>query len=60
MDIMAFKRHWIKDRFERLEHMLQPKEGRYSHGDSITMADCVLIPQVRDFIASSVALASQP
>ena len=47
VDIMAFKRYWIKDRFERLEKMLQPKEGRYSHGDSITMADCVLVPQVR-------------
>ncbi|CAK0782625.1 hypothetical protein CVIRNUC_005827 [Coccomyxa viridis] len=46
VDTMAFKRYWIKDRFERLEKMLQPKQGRYSHGDSITMADCVLVPQV--------------
>ena len=53
---MAFKQYWIKDRFERLEKMLQPKQGRYSHGDSITMADCVLVPQVRDFMALSLHL----
>ncbi|CAL5228809.1 g12008 [Coccomyxa viridis] len=42
----AWKQHWISYRFEGLEKMLHPLQGRYSHGDNVTMADCCLIPQV--------------
>ena len=44
---MAWKQYWINYRFERLEKMLQPRQGEYSHGDNLTMADCCLVPQVR-------------
>ena len=46
VDHLAWKQHWISYRFEGLEKMLHPLQGRYSHGDTITVADCCLIPQV--------------
>ena len=46
VNTVAWKQHWINRRFGRLEKMLQPKQGKYSHTDSLTMADCCLVPQV--------------
>jgi maleylacetoacetate isomerase len=41
-------RHWIADGFAKIEAELAgaPEAGRYCHGDSPTMADCCLVPQV--------------
>jgi maleylpyruvate isomerase len=41
-------RHWIADGFAKIEAELggAPETGRYCHGDSPTMADCCLVPQV--------------
>jgi len=60
VDIMAWKQYWISYRFERLEKMLQAQQGKYSHGDSITMADCCLIPQVRSWSSSTAAISDNP
>lgn len=39
-------RDWIHRGFEAVEHHLQdPRTGVFMHGDSPTMADCVLVPQ---------------
>ena len=46
--IMSWYRHWIADGLGRLEAELAGSKGtgRYCHGDSPTMADCCLVPQV--------------
>lgn len=44
----AWYRHWIQVGFEGLEHALakDPATGRFCHGDSISMTDLCLVPQV--------------
>jgi glutathione S-transferase len=46
--INAWYRHWIADGLARLENALArtPGTGRFAHGDSPTIADCCLVPQV--------------
>jgi len=40
-------RHWIADGLSKLEGELKsPGTGRYCHGDTPTMADCCLVPQI--------------
>ncbi|HTQ77818.1 MAG TPA: maleylacetoacetate isomerase [Burkholderiales bacterium] len=48
----AWYRHWVADGLARVEAELQRKPegsvgtGAYCHGDSPTLADCCLVPQV--------------
>jgi maleylacetoacetate isomerase len=44
----AWYRHWIADGLGKLESVLAgtPGTGKFCHGDSPTMADCCLVPQV--------------
>ena len=44
----AWYRHWIADGFAKIEAQLAGarETGRYCHGDTPTMADCCLVPQV--------------
>ncbi len=45
--VNAWYRHWIADGFAKLEADLKRGgTGRFCHGDSPTMADCCLVPQV--------------
>jgi maleylpyruvate isomerase len=41
-------RHWVETGLEVVEQRLagQPGTGRFCHGDTPTLADCVLVPQV--------------
>jgi maleylacetoacetate isomerase/maleylpyruvate isomerase len=40
-------RHWIADGLAKLEaELARGGSGRFSHGDSPTMADCCLVPQI--------------
>ena len=47
-DKTQWYRHWIHDGMAKLEADLTRAKGtgRFSHGDSPTMADCCLVPQV--------------
>lgn len=44
----AWYRNWVGLGLEALERQLasEPETGRFSHGDSPTMADCCLVPQL--------------
>ena len=43
---MAWYRHWITQGFDGLEKLLAQKSGKHSWGNTITMADIFIIPQV--------------
>jgi maleylacetoacetate isomerase/maleylpyruvate isomerase len=42
----AWYRHWIADGLGKLEAELKVKAGKFCYGDSPTMADCCLVPQI--------------
>jgi maleylacetoacetate isomerase len=45
--VNTWYRHWIADGFAKLEaDLARAGSGRFCHGDSPTMADCCLVPQV--------------
>lgn len=39
-------RHWVETGFEAVERQLAAQPATYCHGDTPTLADCVLVPQV--------------
>ena len=55
-------RHWIREGFEGLEAHLarDAATGRFCHGDSPTMADCLLVPQVFNAQRFDVDLTPYP
>jgi maleylacetoacetate isomerase len=45
--VNAWYQHWIADGFQKLEaELARAAAGSFCHGDSPTMADCCLVPQV--------------
>lgn len=55
--MVEWRRKWITDGFDALEAMLSaPETGRFCHGDTPTMADCFLVPQVLKAQAPGVGL----
>jgi maleylacetoacetate isomerase len=46
--VNAWYRHWVADGLSKVEASLThfPGTGRFCHGDTPTMADCCLVPQV--------------
>jgi maleylpyruvate isomerase len=63
--INAWYRHWIADGFAKLEADLNRDKsgggsGRFCHGDSPTMADCCLVPQVFNAKRYSADLGPYP
>ncbi len=43
----AWYRHWVEDGLAAIERQLvHPATGRFCHGDTPTLADCVLVPQI--------------
>lgn len=39
-------RHWVESGLEVVERQLASRPGRYCHGETPTLADCVLVPQI--------------
>jgi maleylacetoacetate isomerase len=39
-------RHWIREGFDALEALAAPRAGRFLFGDTITLADVCLVPQM--------------
>lgn len=55
--MVEWRRKWITEGFDALEAMLMgPETGRFCHGDTPTMADCFLVPQVFKSQAPGVGL----
>lgn len=49
-DKNAWYRHWVETGLEAVERRLagDARTGRFCHGDSPTLADCVLVPQIHN------------
>lgn len=53
--------HWVKEGFAALETLLKSEQtGRFCHGDTPTLADCCLIPQVYNARRFQVDLSPYP
>ena len=39
-------RHWVETGLEVVERQLAAQPGRFCHGDTPTLADCTLVPQI--------------
>lgn len=52
--------HWVARGFSALEHMLQHSAGNYCFGDSPTLADCYLVPQMFNARRFKVPLDNYP
>ena len=57
---MEWGKKWITEGFIALEKVLEKESGKYCFGDSITMADIFLVPQVYNAIRFSVDLEQFP
>ena len=54
-------RHWIQEGFAALETLLQSEQtSRFCHGDTPTLADCCLVPQVYNARRFQVDLSPYP
>lgn len=58
----AWFRHWVRDTFEPLETRLASEDGtgRFCHGDTPTLADICLVPQVVNNSRFNVDMAPYP
>ncbi|MEK0082775.1 maleylacetoacetate isomerase [Benzoatithermus flavus] len=45
-EISSWYRHWINEGFAALEARLKTTAGRYAFGDSVTLVDLCLVPQL--------------
>lgn len=51
--------HFIRREFGALENIMKACAGRFAVGDSITHADCFLLPQVRNALLAGIDLAAE-
>jgi maleylpyruvate isomerase len=59
---LAWHRHWLRSGLATLESLLagDARTGRFSHGDTPTLADCCLVPHVFNARRFDVDLAPYP
>lgn len=58
--ILEWIQGWIRDGFDALEPMVARHGGGFAFGDTPTMADCLLVPQVYSARRYQVDLAAYP
>ncbi|MBV8685252.1 MAG: maleylacetoacetate isomerase [Alphaproteobacteria bacterium] len=56
----AWYRHWVTEGFEALEAMAAPRAGRFLFGDTPTLADVCLVPQMFNARRFEVPLDAYP
>lgn len=60
-DLLEWSRHWMALAFGAIEEMLaSPATGRFCHGDTPTIADAFLVPQVYNADRAGLDLAPYP
>jgi len=57
---MDWYRHWISQGFVALENLLKQKAGRFCWGDTVTMADAFVIPQIWNALRFNCAMDDYP
>jgi len=57
---MEWAQHWIDFGFQGLEKVLSKTAGKYCVGDDLTLADCVLVPQVYNALRFKVDMSKFP
>eukprot|EP00698_Gefionella_okellyi_P016919 TRINITY_DN488_c0_g1_i2.p1 TRINITY_DN488_c0_g1~~TRINITY_DN488_c0_g1_i2.p1 ORF type:complete len:176 (+),score=36.80 TRINITY_DN488_c0_g1_i2:219-746(+) len=57
---LPWAQHWINKGFASLEKLLEQTSGKYCVGDELSLADCVLPPQVYNAVRFSVDLTPYP
>lgn len=57
---MQWIKHWLATGFVALEKRLQLTAGRYCFGDTITVADLCLVPQVYNALRFQLDMAANP
>jgi len=62
IDFSAWKSFWLKQGFDLVETVLRdnPVSGRFCHGDTITLADLYLAPQVHEAVKSGFDIHQYP
>ena len=59
--IDAWYRHWCEEGLAAFERELgDPRTGRYCHGDTVSLADCCIVPQIFNAQRFKVDLAPFP
>lgn len=53
-------RHWVLEGFQALEALAAPRAGTYLFGDTVTVADLFLVPQMYNARRFSVPVESYP
>lgn len=64
IDVTQWVQHWINEGFSALETKISSTksndEGRYCFGDTATIADCCLIPQIYNALRYDVDMSKYP
>lgn len=58
--VSAWIAHWIDEGFAALEQQVARHSGDFCFGDAVTMADCLLVPQVYSAERFNVDMAPYP
>ena len=51
--------HFIRREFGAIEKILERSAGRFAVGDEITLAECFLVPQVRNALLARIDIAEE-
>lgn len=57
---LAWIHHWLNSGFAAIEQRLQRSAGRYCFGDTLTLADVCLVPQVYNAVRFNLPMAAYP